>query len=93
MVQGNSVVCGISACFLSQKQSLHQHTAILSHAVREQWEKITDFSESTNPATATDSTRSLIGVLSTLDGGIGDKKKSSGPPSSAAGSSGVNVVS
>ena len=63
---------------------------IIYFQVRDQWEKITDFSDSMYPASIGESTRHLIGVLSDLDGGIGGKKGSGS--SSSGGTNGIDVV-
>ena len=59
-------------------------------SVRDEWKNITDFEDSTNPQSAADSTRHLIGILNDLDGGVGGKPSSRSSSSSSG--DGINVV-
>lgn len=56
--------------------------------MRDEWQNITDFENSTNPQSAADTTRHLIGVLSDLDGGLGGKST----PRSSSSSKDIDVV-
>lgn len=56
--------------------------------MRDEWQNITDFENSTNPQSAADTTRHLIGVLSDLDGGLGGKHA----PQPSSSSKDIDVV-
>ncbi|XP_052276681.1 peroxisomal multifunctional enzyme type 2-like [Dreissena polymorpha] len=66
-------------------------------SVRDQWDKITDFSEAIHPVSAAETTHHLIGVLGELDGGTGGgtgggKQASSKPSQSGGGvDDGINI--
>ncbi|XP_052794200.1 peroxisomal multifunctional enzyme type 2-like [Mya arenaria] len=64
-------------------------TPMTPESVRDQWEKITDFSDSTNPTTSMETTKHLISVLGELDG-FGQNSQPQRPPSSS-GNGGIDV--
>uniref|UniRef100_A0A672Z4X0 Peroxisomal multifunctional enzyme type 2 n=1 Tax=Sphaeramia orbicularis TaxID=375764 RepID=A0A672Z4X0_9TELE len=57
-------------------------------AVRDQWEKICDFTDSTRPLNIGESLQSMVSVLSRVDGGVGANPTASAATTSSA--SGIN---